>query len=131
MGIPAGIRLSSSCVQSLSDSLMVQTRGRALQVARSQCLRQGAGAGEARLSECEVRATSSDVTRVSEMASPAIDAAKSTQSVKSYFYVSSGEIRRREELACAQLGFDPSFGGFGTCVANLSSALFSADHSAH
>ncbi|MDR3507904.1 MAG: hypothetical protein P4L64_08425 [Caulobacteraceae bacterium] len=46
----------------------------------------------------------------------------------SYFRASSSVILREEQSACAQLGLDAQSGDIASCVAGLSSALFTADH---
>jgi hypothetical protein len=48
-------------------------------------------------------------------------------STKSYFYASPDEVHRREELACARLGFVPLSGAFESCVANLAGTLDAID----
>ncbi len=57
-----------------------------------------------------------------------IETAAPAEAAKSYFYASAGEIRRREQSACARLGYDAASGGFAACVASLDAALYAADH---
>jgi hypothetical protein len=45
----------------------------------------------------------------------------------SYFSVSDDEVHRREVVACAQIGDDPSTVANAKCVADLQSSLFDAD----
>jgi hypothetical protein len=48
--------------------------------------------------------------------------------VRSYMSVSPTEAHRREERACAMIGYDPAANGFGRCVAGLQTSLFMADN---
>ena len=45
----------------------------------------------------------------------------------SYFSASDDEVHRREVVACAQVGDDPSTVANAQCVADLQSSLFDAD----
>jgi hypothetical protein len=127
MGIPAGVSLKTACVESLSASLAALGQGRGLQGAQGACLGKGLRPGEPALAECELTEAS---TRTATAGLP-IDAAPPAQSAKSYFYAPQREIRRREETACARLGYEPVYGSFAACVARLDSALFDAEHAAH
>jgi hypothetical protein len=127
MGIPAGFSLKTACVESLSTSLAALGQGRGLQGAQGACLGKGLRPGEPALAECELTAAS---TQSATTGLP-IDAAPPARPVKSYFYASQREIHRREETACARLGYEPVYGSFAACVARLDSALFDAEHVAH
>jgi hypothetical protein len=47
---------------------------------------------------------------------------------RSYFAVSPGTAFRREQLACAEVGLDPTGGVFPGCAADLHAALAAADN---
>jgi hypothetical protein len=127
MGIPAGMGLQAACVESLSASLAALGQGRSLQGAQGACLGKGLRPGEPALAECELTAASAR----SATGGLPIDVAPPAQPVKSYFYAPQREIHRREETACARLGYEPVYGSFAACVARLDSALFDAEHAAH
>lgn len=132
MGLPAGGGLKANCVQSLSTSLAALGRGQGLQRARSDCLGRGLRRGEPALGECELTAVSARAADAgAASAGLPLDAAAPARPATSYFYASQREIRRREESACARLGYDPVHASFATCVARLDSALFDAEHAAH
>ena len=46
---------------------------------------------------------------------------------RSYFFASSDEVLRREQLSCARLGLDPANGAYTYCVANLAATLATID----
>jgi hypothetical protein len=46
----------------------------------------------------------------------------------SYFQGSPQELHRREQQACASVGFDPANRSYESCVADLASSLFAIDH---
>ncbi|HEY3888408.1 MAG TPA: hypothetical protein VGL73_07535 [Caulobacteraceae bacterium] len=96
------------CVLSLSNSLRVLGRDRALREAKVHCLDDGLKPG---LAECALQSTGAQPT-----------------SPRSYFYAPQREIYRREQLSCTRLGFAPGDGAFANCVANLDGRLFAADN---
>jgi hypothetical protein len=130
MGIPVGIGLSSDCVENLSGSAVAlsqsNTQGQALAEARRTCLAKGLTPGDPALSTCEL----STVANASAPASRVvrIDAAALEKPAGSYFYASFNEVRRREQAACARLGYEPIDGRFASCVANLDAALYASEH---
>jgi hypothetical protein len=46
----------------------------------------------------------------------------------SFLYASPHENARREQVACAALGFEPSQGAFKSCVKGLSDTFYAIDH---
>jgi hypothetical protein len=114
------------CVSSLSDSLQSLEQGRALQQARAACLGKGLGPDSPDWGDCILQSAGAPY--------PAIKAAAEAEAPgasKSYFSASPREVARREQLACARLGFDPADGAFAGCVANLAGTLFEIDNPQH
>lgn len=126
VGLQPGERHYVDCVTSLSHSAAKLDRVRGLQDARNACLAKGLRAGDVALSECELAATRSGSAGA---AAEAVDyPVPAAHPRKSYFYASTREIRDREQQACAQIGYDPIYGPFADCVANLQGMLVGADH---
>ncbi|HLZ73426.1 hypothetical protein [Phenylobacterium sp.] len=123
IGVRPGFTLYDNCVEALSQSAAGLDRAGALQAARSACLARGETQGP-KLAECEL--AEAGATRVA--AGAAIDASEPRAPAKSWFYASGREMRRREEQACARLGYEPARGAFSSCVAGLDAALYAADH---
>jgi hypothetical protein len=130
MGIPAGIGLSSDCVENLSGSAVAlsqgNTQGQAMLAARRACLGKGLTPGDPALAECEL---STAANRAAPTA-VRIDTDAIEKPAKSYFYASFNEVRRREQTACARLGYEPIDGRFASCVASLDEALYASEHPA-
>jgi hypothetical protein len=122
IGVRPGLELYSNCVESLSSSAARLNRTGAFQDARRACLDKGAPMAGPALAECEL--ATANATQVSAP----LPVAAPKGSDKSYFYASTRDIRRREQTACAELGYEPGSGGFSSCVASLDAALFAADH---
>jgi hypothetical protein len=126
LGLDPAFRRYQDCAASLAQSAARIDQTQALQAARNACLEKGAGAGSGGLAECELKTAAS--------AGPDLSArpgAPTATPVKSYAYASWREVRQREQLACARLGFEPLQRDFAECVASLDSALSASDHSAH
>lgn len=128
MGIPAGIRLSSDCVESISGSAVAISQARTLQDARRGCLGKGLASGQLGLAECELTTVSQPTAAASDRADVRVDTSGLQRPAKSYFNASFDEVHRREQTACARLGYDPINGNFARCVARLDSALFASTH---
>jgi hypothetical protein len=132
MGIPEGFGLSTDCVANLSSSAVILSQGRAhgvaLDEARRACLGKGLAAGDPGLPVCELSAASDHGAPAGGAATARIDTSGLTRPAKSYFNASFNEVRRREQMACARLGYDPINGRFANCVASLDSALFASQH---
>jgi hypothetical protein len=123
VGLEPGERHYVDCMTSLSHSAWKLDRVRGMQDARDACLKKGLHPGEVALSECELQTFhSATLPTAYEATTPGPRAAKS------YFYASTREIRNREQQACAEIGYDPLYGPFTDCVANLQGALFGAEH---
>jgi hypothetical protein len=134
MGIPVGIGLSADCVANLSASAAALRKGdaqvRSLETARRACLGKGLAAGDPSLSVCELSTASDHGAPAADLANVRIDTTGLTAPAGSYFNASFAVVRRREQMACARLGFDPINGSFANCVASLDSALFASEHAA-
>ncbi|THD52994.1 hypothetical protein [Phenylobacterium sp.] len=132
IGIPVGIGLSTDCVANLSGSaaalIQARTHGVALDEARRTCLGKGLAAGDPALPVCELSSTSDHGAPAADAAAVQIDISGLTPPAKSYFNASFDEVRRREQMACARLGYDPINGSFAKCVTSLDSALFASQH---
>ncbi|HEX3363814.1 hypothetical protein [Phenylobacterium sp.] len=132
MGIPDGLGLSADCVANLSSSAVTLSQGRAhgvaLDEARRACLGKGLAAGDPGLPVCELSTVSDHGAPAADAAIARIDTAGLTPPARSYFNASFDEVRRREQMACARVGYDPINGSFAKCVASLDSALFASQH---
>lgn len=123
MGIPPGVGLSSDCVENLSSSAAALSQGRTLLDARRTCLGKGLAPGQPGLSQCEL-ATASQRSAWDVQ----VDTTGLQRPAKSYVNASFDEVRRREQDACARLGYDPINAGFAQCVASLNAALLASAH---
>ena len=122
MGLSRGEQHFQSCVDSLMRDADEVDRGQDFGAARSACLSAGLSPGQPALAECELRR--GEVARTLDAP---IDADVGAP-VKSYFYASNDEVRRRERMACARLGLEPAGAAFNSCVASLQGAMFQADN---
>jgi hypothetical protein len=79
---------------------------------------------------CEESLSHSIAARGDGGAAPGASAAPPAKALKSYFLATNDEVHRREQEACARIGFDSVGGGFAfaQCVADLQSNLFDADN---
>jgi hypothetical protein len=128
MGIPAGIRLSSDCVENLSGAAVAISQAQTLQEARRNCLAKGLAPGRPGLAECEVASVSQHADPASDGGAVRVDTSGLQRPAKSYFDASFDELHKREQTACARLGYDPINSSFSRCVARLDSALFASAH---
>jgi hypothetical protein len=128
MGIPAGIGLSSDCVESLSSAAVAISQAQTLQDARRGCLGKGLAPGQPGLAECEVTTVSQHAAPAFGQADVRVDTSRLQRPAKSYFNASFDDVRRREQTACARLGYDPVNSSFSRCVARLDAALFLSAH---
>ena len=117
------------CVSSLADSLENVSRARTVTQARDACFAQKPNS--VNLNLCLLKAADTrpdpDAIELPDTASVLAGIADDPQSSKSYFAATPDTKFRREQQACARLGFDPAFGAFANCVANLQSTLQAAD----
>jgi hypothetical protein len=115
------------CVSSLADSLQSATRYHAVENARNACFARGFRPNSPDLSLCLLQAA------VTNPGSYVVAPTMSPRSMASEglgpdfsgpdFPASLDVVLRREQQACARVGFDPAFAAFETCVADLQVAL--------
>lgn len=117
MGLAPGEKHYAACVESLSGSLANLRAGEGMAAARRACLARGMVPGAADFDECELREADAAT------GPPAVDDASAPGGGRSYFASSRHEAWRRDELACARLGFDPADAAFRSCVSDLRGAL--------
>lgn len=117
MGLAPGEKHYAACMQSLSGSLANMQAHRGMMAARHACLARGMTPGAADFDECELR--EADAAPRAQ----AVDDAAAPDGGRSYFNMPRGEAWRRDELACARLGFDPADAAFQSCAADLRGAL--------
>jgi hypothetical protein len=117
LGLDPGEKHYAACVQSLSGSLANLQAGQGIAAARRACAARGLTPGAAAFDECELR-----LADAAPASAPVSDAAPAGGG-RSYFESSRAEAWRRDELACARLGFDPAGTAFQACVSDLRGAL--------
>lgn len=117
LGLDPGEKHYDACVQSLSGSLANLQAGRSMAAARRICLARGLAPGAADFDECELS------TAHAGPASVAVDDRAERSAGRSYFATSRDGAWRRDERACARLGFDPAGAAFQSCAADLRGAL--------
>ena len=116
------------CVTSLSDSALDITASQASTQADAQCRSRGYANGSPDLALCVLE----NKDRLRSAPGPDSIVANNTVALPaasgSFFYARPGDTRRREEVACAALGLEPSSGGFGACVKSLDDIFFAIDN---
>ena len=127
--VQPGTAQYDGCVESLSGSAASIGQGRAMMQAHDACLDRGLQPGTPALAECTLSQAG---------ARPAAAAIKASDSVapqmqtpggsKSWFSISRDDQFRRQQLACARIGLDPTSAAFDGCVAGLGSTLFELDN---
>jgi hypothetical protein len=115
------------CVTSLSDSVQSAGESQAKEAADRDCRAKGYATGSPDLALCvlqgarEVR-TAASAQNVNQQGAEPLPAASG-----SLFYASAHERRRREELACAALGIEPTGDAFKACVNDLQNTFHAID----
>jgi hypothetical protein len=116
------------CVSSLSDSRESARRYRAIAQERDTCYaRSDLKAGSPELNLCLLQAA--DAKPGASFADQPdgtgllVNLPNDPQSSEPYSAASSDTVLGRERQACALLGFDPAFGAFAYCVADLQGKL--------
>ncbi len=132
MRVSPGEAHYDGCVESLSQSMQSLSDSRRLEAVREGCLSRGAQPATSDLAVCIVQSSAAaagpSAYRPIESAVTIPRDADIPEAGKSYFYASSRARFHREQLSCAAIGFDPSKGGFGSCVASLAATLFALDN---
>jgi hypothetical protein len=125
----SGARQFEDCQASLSHSLAARSGRATMLAARSACEAQGLKPNTVALSECELNPPAG---LLKETGYASADAPPPpARATKSYYSVSRDEVRRREQQACAEIGFDPIGSGFAECVADLQASLLRAENAMH
>jgi hypothetical protein len=96
--------------------------------AHQSCRSQGLPPGSPALAVCVLQSLNGGGTRSVSAAAAPPPATAGLVHVGSFFYASSHETVRREQLACAQLGFEPPGGLFASCVTGLQQTFFAIDN---
>lgn len=118
------------CIVSLSDSLQNAADTEETQQADADCRAKGYQHGSPDLALCVLRSVNSRPSpapvQTAAVATPVSE--KLPTASGSFLYASPHENARREEVACAALGLEPSHGAFKSCVKGLSDTFYSIDH---
>ena len=123
LGLAPGEKHYAACVQSLSGSLAGLRASQGLAAGRRACLARGLAPGAPAFDECELRSAAEAPAGDPPADAAAIGDGPGTGGARSYFTTSRAEAWRRDELACARLGFDPAGTAFQACVGDLRGAL--------
>ena len=110
------------CVTSLSESAHGIATAAATQVAEAACRARGLTGGPD-LSLCVLQETDRHTA-----AAAALTVANAPAAASPFLSASNGEVRRREQLACAALGLDPAGGAFQGCVGDLKRTFFALEN---
>jgi hypothetical protein len=116
------------CVTSLSDSVQSLGDLQDKQQADRACRAKGYADGSSDLALCVLQSTpahGSEVAQPSAVSQPSAEALPSARG--SLFYATAHERRRREELACAALGIEPTRDAFKACVNDLQNTFHAID----
>jgi hypothetical protein len=130
IGVDPGDGRFNGCVASLAASLQSARQEHAIIQARSMCFARGLKPGSSDLALCLLEAAKA--RPFSGAADPpdelTASAKKADQTASFHTLTSSlGTISDREQQACARTGFDPAFGAFASCVADLQNVLQNVD----
>jgi len=116
------------CIVSLSDSLTSAMDNEVTQQADADCRAKGYGTGSPDLALCVLRSVNSSPSRPPTTAVAVPVSERPPAASGSYTYASPHENARREQVACAALGFEPSRGSFKSCVKGLDDTFYAIDH---
>jgi hypothetical protein len=117
------------CLVSLSDSMQSARDTTVVQQAEDRCRAKGLLPGSPDLALCVLQSAN-------EHPEPALTPAVSSQALLnessvaagSFYFASTHEIARREQVACAELGLSPAQAAFTSCVRQLRSTFYAIDH---
>jgi hypothetical protein len=120
------------CITSLSDSLQRALAAQSATLADRDCRARGLKPGSPELAVCVLHSLGKQPEPGQPVAANPIAARQTAPSrparVGSFFYAWPHEVLRREQLACAQLGFEPPGGAFANCVDGLRTTFFAIDN---
>jgi hypothetical protein len=119
------------CIVSLSDSLQNAMDNDVTQQADADCRAKGYAPGSPDLALCvlnsvNARANPAPAKQAAVALTPVSE--KLPTASGSFIYASPHENARRQQVACAALGFEPSHGAFKSCVKGLSDTFYALDH---
>lgn len=120
IGVGTGDARFKGCVASLAGSLQSARQEHVVIQARGECFARGLQPGSPELSLCLLNASA--VNPESSTANPLIGGSGDPSSAPKAI-LELGDLTDREQQACARTGFDPAFGAFANCVANLQGVL--------
>jgi hypothetical protein len=126
--LPAVVSHYETCVISLSDSLQQAQATEAAQRADVSCRATGLASNSPELAVCVLQSLSDPSKQPLQTAASTTANTLSGPTAGSFYYASAHEAMRREQLACAELGFEPPSALFAGCVKNLSDNLFAIDN---
>jgi hypothetical protein len=120
------------CIVSLSDSLRNVMDEQMTQEADADCRAKGLESGSPDLALCVLNSVNNHSPPAARQATTALSATPVSQNLPpasgSFYYASPRETARREQTACAALGFSPSHSAFNGCVKDLTDTLYAIDH---
>jgi hypothetical protein len=121
VGLSVGSGDYATCEESLAQTVAARRQAHAVEAARQGCETRGLRPATLAFAECELDAP----PPAAQADSPLDDAL--APPAQSDFSASNGEIHRRLQEACVQIGEDPATGAFDACVASLSTNLWETD----
>jgi hypothetical protein len=118
------------CVTSLSDSVQNVSGDQTTQQADHDCRAKGYADGTPDLALCVLQVSRQAPGAPNPQQAPASQS-QSAESLPtasgSFFYASPHETRRREEVACAAVGIEPTHDAFKACVDDLQNTFHAID----
>jgi hypothetical protein len=115
------------CIASLSDSVQHNADSLAARQAHAACVAKGLKEDTPEIAMCVLDSANSPGATAAVTATVA-SAQIPDKPAGSYFYASGRELRRREQVACAQIGLDPQRQEFDQCVKDLKATFFVLDN---
>lgn len=115
------------CVTSLSDSVRNAGDSQAKQEADRDCRAKGYASGSPDLALCVLQSARDRRPVEAAQAASQHSAEPLPTASGSLFYATSHERRRREELACAAVGIEPTGDAFKACVNDLQNTFHAID----
>lgn len=116
------------CIVSLSDSLQRLLDTQTAAQADARCRAKGFETGSPDLALCVLRSINSPTADGPRGVTATPVSEKEPVARGSYTYASPHETARREQAACAALGFEPGQDAFKSCVKGLSDTFYAIDH---
>ncbi len=115
------------CVTSLSDSVRTIAEGQANEQADRECRAKGYASGSPDLALCVLQ-NAKESQAAATAQPPSLQTSEPLPSASgSLFYASANTRHRREELACAAVGIEPTGDAFKACVSDLQRTFHAID----